>query len=201
MSDPKFDKFLIFVNSLVPLAVLVWDAYFGRLGANPAEYFLRTTGVLTLVFLILTLAITPLRKIFGFNQLIKFRRMIGLYAFFYGCVHFVTYSIFDKNLDLRVIAADVWKRPFIAVGMTALVLMIPLAVTSTNGMIKRLGGKKWQKLHRLIYPIAILGVTHYYLIQKSDITYPLLFAAVLAILLGYRIFKRYFPASRRMAAE
>lgn len=191
LTGPKFNKILLFVNSLVPLAFLFWDAYFGRLGANPIEYFLRTTGVLTLSFLIITLAVSPLRKIFGFNQLIKFRRMLGLYAFFYGCVHLITYSIFDKSLDLWVIVNDVWSRPFIAFGMTALLLMIPLAVTSTNGMIKRLGGKRWQKLHGLIYPIAILGVIHFYLIQKSDLTYPILFGIILLASLGYRIFQKF----------
>ncbi len=190
MTGPKFNKILLFINSLVPLAFLFWDMYFGRLGANPVEYFLRTTGVLTLSFLIITLAVTPLRKVFGFNQLIKFRRMLGLYAFFYGLVHLITYSIFDKSLDLSVIISDVWSRPFIAFGMTALLLMVPLAVTSTNGMIKRLGGKRWQMLHRLIYPIAILGVIHFYLIQKSDVTYPVLFGLILLGFLGYRLFQK-----------
>ncbi len=201
MSETKFHKILIFINSLIPLAMLLWDAYFGKLGANPVEFFLRSTGVLTLSFLLITLAVTPLRKLFGWNWLIKVRRMLGLYAFFYGCVHLITYSIFDKGFDWVVIFYDVWSRPFIAVGMSALALMIPLAVTSTNAMIKRMGGKRWQKLHRLSYVIAILGVIHYYLIQKSDITYPVLFGIVLAVLLGYRIYNRYKPKSPSLVSS
>jgi sulfoxide reductase heme-binding subunit YedZ len=189
MNDTKFNKLLLFINALVPLGFLTWDWYFNQLGANPIEFFLRTTGILTLVFLFITLAVSPLRKIYGWNQLIKLRRMLGLYAFFYGVVHLVTYSIFDKSLDISAIIGDIWQRPFIAVGMLALFLMIPLAVTSTNGMIKRLGGKNWQKLHRLSYPIAILGLIHFFWIQKSDYLYPILFAIVLAFLLGYRIYK------------
>lgn len=189
MTDIKFNKTLIFINSLVPLALLAWDSYWQKLGANPIEFFLRTTGVLTLVFLFISLAITPLRKYFGWNQLVKFRRMVGLYAFFHGFLHLITYSVFDKGASISAIADDIWQRPFIAVGMASFFLMIPLAVTSTNQMIKRLGGKNWQKLHRLNYLIAIGGVVHFYMIQKSDITYPLLFALILAILLGYRIYE------------
>ena len=189
MQDIKFNKTLIFINSLVPLALLAWDAYWQKLGANPIEFFLRTTGVLTLVFLFISLSITPLRKYFGWNQLVKFRRMVGLYAFFHAFLHLITYSVFDKSLSISAIADDIWQRPFIAVGMASFFLMIPLAVTSTNQMIKRLGGKNWQKLHRANYLIAIGGVVHFYMIQKSDITYPLLFALILAILLGYRIYE------------
>lgn len=188
MNDVKFNKILIFTNALVPLALLVFDAARGNLGANPVEFFLRTTGVLTLIFLLLTLSVTPLRKIFGWNNLIKFRRMLGLYAFFYGFLHLVTYSIFDKSLSLTAIASDVWQRPFIAIGMLAFFLLIPLAVTSTNKMIKRLSGKNWARLHKLIYLIAILGVIHFWMIVKSDVFYPLLFGLVLAVLLGYRIY-------------
>lgn len=188
MTDVKFNKFLIFTNALVPLAFLAWDAYWQKLGANPVEFFLRTTGVLTLVFVLITLSVTPLRKYFGWNGLIKFRRMLGLFAFFYGFLHLITYSIFDKSFDISAIAADVWKRPFIAVGMLAFFLLIPLAITSTNSMIKRLGGKNWARLHKLTYLIAILGVIHFWMIVKSDLTYPLVFGLVLAILLGYRIF-------------
>jgi len=193
MTDVKFYKILIFINALVPLALLGFDASRGNSGANPIEFFLRTTGVLTLLFLLITLAVTPLRKVFGWNQLIKYRRMLGLYAFFYGCLHLVTYSIFDKNLSIPAIIADVWQRPFIAVGMLAFFLLISLAVTSTNGMIKRLGGKNWQKLHRLTYLIAILGVIHFWMIVKSDIFYPLIFGLVLAVLLGYRIYANQKP--------
>lgn len=188
MNDVKFNKILIFINSLVPLALLIGDAVGGRLGANPIEFFLRTTGVLTLVFLLITLAVTPLRKMSGWNNLIKFRRMLGLYAFFYGFLHLITYGIFDKNFNFSAIAGDVWQRPFIAVGMLAFFLLIPLALTSTGGMIKRLGGKNWARLHKLSYLIAILGVIHFWMIVKSDLTYPFFFAFILALLLGYRIY-------------
>ena len=197
MNSVKFNKILIFINSLVPLALLVWDAVGGKLGANPVEFFLRTTGVLTLIFLLITLAVTPLRKMFGWNNLVKFRRMLGLYAFFYGALHLITYSIFDKNFNLSAIAADVWQRPFIAVGMLAFFLLIPLAVTSTNGMIKRLGGKNWARLHKLSYLIAILGVIHFWMIVKSDLTYPFFFAFILAILLGYRIYSNWKPKAAK----
>jgi methionine sulfoxide reductase heme-binding subunit len=193
MNDVKFNKILIFINALVPLGFLAFDALNGNLGANPIEFFLRTTGVLTLVFLLVTLSVTPLRKMFGLNSLVKFRRMLGLYAFFYGFLHLVTYSIFDKSLSIPAIIADIWQRPFIAVGMSAFFLLIPLAVTSTNGMIKRLGGKNWSRLHKLTYPIAILGVIHFWMIVKSDLKYPALFAIILAILLGYRIYDKYKP--------
>ncbi|CAN5417041.1 protein-methionine-sulfoxide reductase heme-binding subunit MsrQ [soil metagenome] len=188
MDDVKFNKIIIFINALVPLALLTFDGLRGNLGANPVEFFLRTTGVLTLIFLMITLSITPLRKRYGWNNLTKFRRMLGLYAFFYACTHFVTYSIFDKSLNIPAIISDVWQRPFIAFGMAAFFLLIPLAITSTNGMIKRLGGKNWARLHKLTYPIAILGVIHFWMIVKSDLKYPILFAFILAILLGYRIY-------------
>ena len=127
-----FEKLLIFVNSLIPLAMLGFDAWRGRLGANPVEFFLRTTGVLALIFLVLTLSVTPLRKLTGNNSIVKLRRMIGLFAFFYATVHLITYSIFDKSLDIATIVDDVRQRPFIAVGSAALLLLVPLAVTSTN---------------------------------------------------------------------
>ena len=188
MDNVKFNKILIFINSLVPLALLSWDAFYGNLGANPVEFFIRTTGVLTLIFLLATLAISPLRKIFGWNNLIKFRRMLGLYAFFYSLLHFSSYFGFDRGLSVSGTLGDIWQRPFIAVGMLSFFLLIPLAITSTNAMIKRLGGKNWQKLHRLTYLIAVGGVIHYWMIVKSDITYPVLFAVILAVLLGYRYY-------------
>ncbi len=189
MQDVKFHKILISINALIPLAFLLYDWRRGNLGANPIEFFLRTTGVLALVMLFITLSVTPLRKISGWNSLIKYRRMLGLYAFFYALIHLVTYSIFDKSLDLTAIAGDVWQRPFIAVGMLAFALLVPLAVTSTNGMIKRLGGKNWARLHKLSYVIAVLGVIHFWMIVKSDIFYPAIFALVLVGLLGYRLIK------------
>jgi len=181
MNDVRFFKLLISVNALIPLSLLVIDWWNGRLGANPIEFFLRTTGVLTLTFLLITLAITPLRKMFGWNSLIKYRRMLGLFAFFYGCLHLVTYSIFDKSLGFSAIVADVIQRPFIAIGMIAFSMLVPLAITSTNGMVKRLGGKNWARLHKLTYVAATLGVIHFWMIVKSDIFYPALFGVVLAV--------------------
>ena len=200
MDDVKFNKTVVFINSLVPIVLLGWDAARGNLGANPIEFFLRTTGVLSLVFLLVTLTLTPLRKYTGWNSLVKFRRMIGLYAFFYAVLHFITYVGFDRSLSLRGTIEDIWQRPFIAVGMASFFLMVPLALTSTNGMIKRLGGKNWQKLHWLTYPVAIGGVIHFYMIVKSDLTYPLLFGLVLAALLGYRIYTAYQKPSKKIAA-
>lgn len=191
MNAVKFNKLLVFINSLVPLALLAWDAFRGNLGANPVEFFLRTTGVLALIFLLLTLSVTPLRKYFGWNNLVKFRRMLGLYSFFYAFLHLITYSVFDKSFSASAIASDVLQRPFIAVGMLAFFLLVPLAVTSTNAMIKRLGGKNWARLHKATYVAAILGVLHFWMIVKSDIFYPLLFGLVLAGLLGYRIYAAY----------
>lgn len=190
-SDVRFGKLVIAVNATVPLALLAWDAWSGRLGANPIEFFLRATGVLTLVSLLITLAVTPARKIFGRNELIKYRRMLGLIAFFYACLHLITYSIFDKSLDVPAIAADVVQRPFIAVGMSAFLLLIPLAVTSTNGWVKRLGGKNWGRLHKLSYLIPVLGVIHFWMIVKSDVFYPLLFGLTVSALLGWRLWRRY----------
>lgn len=190
-SDVRFGKLVIAVNATVPLALLAWDAWSGRLGANPIEFFLRATGVLTLVSLLITLAVTPARKIFGRNELIKYRRMLGLIAFFYACLHLITFSIFDKSLDVPAIAADVVQRPFIAVGMSAFLLLIPLAVTSTNGWVKRLGGKNWGRLHRLSYLIPVLGVIHFWMIVKSDVFYPFLFGLTVSALLGWRLWRRY----------
>ncbi|MEP7214149.1 MAG: protein-methionine-sulfoxide reductase heme-binding subunit MsrQ [Acidobacteriota bacterium] len=193
MNDVNFNKLLISANALLPLAFLAYDGSRGNLGANPIEFFLRTTGVLTLSFVVFTLSVSPLRKIFGWNGLIKYRRMLGLFAFFYGCVHLTTYSVFDKSLDVPAIIADVIQRPFIAVGMTALLIMLPLAVTSTNGMVKRLGGKRWSRLHKLTYVVAVLGVIHFWMIVKSDVFYPAVFALVVAVLLGYRLLDKFRP--------
>jgi len=198
MKDIKFYKLMIFVNALVPLALLGWDWWRGQVGANPLDFVTRTTGTLTLVFLMLTLAVSPFRKWTGVQWLIRFRRMLGLYAFFYGSLHLLTYVCFDKWFDLRAIVQDVARRRFILVGMLAFTTMIPLAVTSTDKMIKRLGGKRWQKLHRLTYLSAVAGVFHYYLLVKSDTRKPLLFAAVLAVLLGFRLFTSY---TKRLKAK
>jgi len=180
-------KVALFLASLIPLIRLSWYGYFSQLGANPIEFITRSLGTWTLVFLLITLSITPLRKLSGWSWLIKLRRMAGLFAFFYALLHFITYIWLDQFFDLNDIYKDVIKRPFITIGFTAFVLLIPLAVTSTNAMMKKLGGKRWQMLHRLIYPIAIFAVLHYWWLVKKDITQPLIYAAVLATLLGYRV--------------
>lgn len=191
MKDIRFGKLLVFVNCLVPLLLLGWDWWHGRLGANPLEFVTRTTGTLTLLFLLLTLAVTPARKVTGAQWLVRFRRMLGLYAFFYGLLHLTTFVWFDKGFNLRAAAADVWRRPFIAAGMLGFALMIPLAVTSTDRMIKRVGGRRWARLHRLVYVSAVAGVLHFYMLVKADTRQPFLFAAVLALLLGYRMIIAY----------
>jgi sulfoxide reductase heme-binding subunit YedZ len=193
--DIKFTRFVLFTNGLVPAVLLAWDAYHGKLGANPIEFATRATGVLTLVFLFVTLAVTPARKLTGANWLVKLRRQVGLYAFFYGCLHLLTYVWFDKFFGVREIVEDVYNRPFITIGMASFLLLVPLAATSTNGMIKRLGGKRWAKLHKLIYVAAIGGVIHYYMGVKADTTIPVLFAVVLALLLGYRWVKSRMDAT------
>lgn len=198
MRDLKFYKLLLFVNSLVPLVLLGWDGWRGQLGANPLDFITRMTGTLTLVFLLVTLAVSPLRKLTGRQWLVRLRRMAGLYAFFYGALHLLTYVWFDKSFGFGDITVDVARRPFIAVGMLGFALMVPLAVTSTDMMIKRLGGKRWQKLHRLTYLSAVAGVLHYYLLVKSDTTKPLVFAGLLAALLGYRLYVSY---SKRLKAK
>jgi sulfoxide reductase heme-binding subunit YedZ len=181
-------KALLFVVSLIPLMRLCWFAYSDQLGANPIELITRSLGTWTLVFLMVTLSITPLRKISGWNWLIKLRRMAGLYAFFYALLHFITYIWLDQFFDVAAILKDVIKRPFITIGFAAFVLLIPLAVTSNNAMIKKLGGKRWQLLHKLVYPIAIFAVIHYWWLVKKDITQPLIYASVLSVLLAYRIY-------------
>lgn len=191
MKEIKFYKLILFVNALVPLALLGWDWRGGRLGANPLDFVTRTTGTLTLVFLVLTLAVTPLRKLTGAQWLVRLRRMLGLYAFFYGSLHLLAYVWFDKSFDAAAIAQDVARRRFILVGFLAFASLVPLAVTSTDRMIKRLGGKRWQKLHRLTYLSAAAGVLHYYLLVKSDTRKPLVFAALVALLLGYRAYVSY----------
>lgn len=195
----KFSKLVIFLNALVPLALLLWDVYQKRVGANPVEFMTHTTGMLTLIFLMITLALTPARKVTGANWLVKFRRMLGLYAFFYGTLHLITYFWFDRFFNLRSVVSDVMQRPFIAIGMTAFFLMVPLAITSTNQMIKRLGGKRWAKLHRLVYLAGIAGVVHFWLLVKSDIRLPLTFAFILLLLLGYRVLVRIDSRQQAMA--
>jgi DMSO/TMAO reductase YedYZ heme-binding membrane subunit len=186
-NDIRFAKLLILVNGAVPLALLIWDQAHNRLGANPQNFLILTTGMMTLIFLMLTMAVTPLRRITGLNWLVQFRRMLGLYAFFYGCLHFLCFFSLDRGFSISSTLTEMTKRKYLILGSTALLVMVPLAITSTNGMIKRLGGKRWRALHRLAYVAAIAGVIHYYMQVKADVRQPLVFAAVLAVLLGYRV--------------
>ena len=185
-------KAIVFALSLVPLARIIYAILFDpiSLGANPAETILHMSGDWVIYFLLITLAITPLRKLTGWNDLIKFRRMMGLYAFFYASVHFLSYIGFDRLFDLSDMAREIVKRPFILVGFAAFVLLVPLAVTSTRGWVLRLGGSRWSALHKAIYHIAILGIVHYWWLVKRDITWPVVFGLVLAVLIAYRGFKR-----------
>ncbi len=181
----KAAKIVVFLAALIPLGHLAWKAYRDMLGANPIEVITHSTGDWTLIFLLLTLSITPLRRLSNQLWLIRFRRMLGLFAFFYGCLHFTTYIWLDKFFDVHEMLADVAKRKFITVGFTGFILMIPLALTSTQAMIRRLG-KRWTKLHRLIYISALAGVIHYWWLVKADVRKPAYYAVVLAVLLGYR---------------
>jgi len=176
-------KLVLFSAALVPLARLAWKALHDGLGANPIEVITHSTGDWTLILILTTLSITPLRRITRQYWLIGVRRMIGLFAFFYGTLHFLTYIWLDKFFDVHEMWKDIAKRPFITVGFSAFVLMIPLALTSTAGSIRRLGGRNWQRLHRLIYATAILGVIHYLWLVKADKHKPLEYGAVLSVLL------------------
>jgi len=186
-NDIRFAKLLVLVNCAVPATLLGWDAWHHKLGANPVNFAILTTGLMALIFLMLTLAVTPLRKITGLNWLISFRRMLGLYAFFYACAHFLIFFSLDRGFSVFSTLHEIIKRKYLWLGITGLLVMVPLAVTSTNAMIKRLGGKRWRTLHRLAYVAAVAGVIHYYMQVKADVRQPLVFAAVLAILLGYRL--------------
>lgn len=186
-------KAAAFLLALIPLALLAlrgWNSWRGvgfDLGANPIEFITRDLGEWTLIFIMITLAVTPMRRWFGLTWLIKLRRMLGLFAFFYGLLHFITYIWLDQFFDLPAMWKDVIKRPFITVGFLAFLCLIPLAVTSTNAMVRRLGGKRWQRLHRLVYAIGVLGVVHYWWLVKRDLREPILFALILTALLGVRL--------------
>ena len=193
MSNTRFFKLVIFVNALIPLFLLLWDLYHHNVGANPQEFAIRTTGMMTLVFLTATVAVTPLRKTFGINSLVKVRRMVGLFAFFYGSLHLLTYLWLDRLFDFLSVTKDVARRPFILVGMTGFFLMLPLAITSTNKMVKRLGGKRWALLHRLVYFAAAAGVIHFWMLVKSDTRLPVTFGFIVGLLLAHRLFVRFAP--------
>ena len=183
-------KAMFFVAALLPLIRLIAFGFTEQLGANPIEFITRNTGDWTLYFLCITLAITPLRRLSKWNWLLKLRRMFGLFCFFYAALHFTTFLWFDHFFDLDEMLRDVVKRPFITVGFIAFILLIPLAVTSTNGMIKRLGGKRWQWLHRMIYLIAPLGIVHFWWMKagKHDFAQPILFAVIVSVLLMLRVY-------------
>ena len=189
MKNPntKLLKLLVWSGCLMPLARLGWKGFHDGLGANPIEFITLSTGTWTLVFLLATLAITPLRKLTGLSWLIRFRRLLGLFAFFYASLHFTTYIWLDKFFDFHEMLKDVAKRPFITAGFTAFVLLVPLAATSTAGSIRRLGGRNWQLLHRLIYVSASAAVVHFWWKVKADTRQPAIYAAILSALLAYRI--------------
>lgn len=188
-------KTALFVLCLVPMARLGVLAYSDGLGANPIEFIIRSLGTWALTLLLVTLAVTPLRRLTGWNAIMRLRRLLGLYAFFYACLHFLFYFGVDQFFDFSAILEDIVKRPFITVGVLCLLLLIPLAVTSTNAMQRRLGGKRWQLLHRLVYLIAAGGVLHYFWLVKKDITQPAIYALVLFVLLGLRVFWKYSAAA------
>jgi methionine sulfoxide reductase heme-binding subunit len=193
MSVPAIHKVVkpaLFIVALVPLAWLFYRTVNNDLGANPIETINRFTGDWVLRFLMITLTITPLRLLTGWNALLRYRRMLGLFAFFYACLHFLSFAWLDQNFVLADIVKDVIKRPYITVGFASFLMLIPLAVTSTNAMVRRLGAKRWQQLHRLVYAIGIGGVVHFLWLVKSDIREPLIYAVILTLLLGFRIWNR-----------
>ncbi len=187
MRGARLLKPLIFAASLGPLVYLALGALRGTLGANPIENITRSTGIWTLRFMLITLAVTPVRRLSGWNDIVRVRRMLGLFAFFYGSLHLVTYVWLDQFFDWASIVKDVAKRPFITAGFSAYVLLVPLAVTSTAGMIRRLGGRRWRRLHRLAYASAAIGIVHYWWLVKLDTRPPRNYAVLLAALLAVRV--------------
>ena len=192
----RIGKPLVFIASLIPFGGLLWMGLQGGLGANPVETITHQTGEWGLRFLLVTLAVTPLRRLTGWNWLQRCRRMLGLFAFFYVCLHFATYLVFDHFFNIQTILDDVLERPYITVGFSAFLLLIPLAVTSTNAMMKRLG-RNWQRLHRLVYLIGILAVLHFLWLVKADYLEPMIYAGLLTVLLGYRLWYHYQRAGFR----
>jgi sulfoxide reductase heme-binding subunit YedZ len=184
----KLAKVAVFLGGLYPLARIVLLGFTGGLGANPIEFITRSTGLWTLVLLCITLAVTPVRRLTGLNALLRFRRMLGLFAFFYVALHFTTYIWFDKWFDVFAILKDIAKRPFIMVGFAAFVLLIPLAITSPKAMVKKLG-RRWQTLHKLIYPIAALAILHFWWMKagKHDLILPKIYGAIVVVLLAWRV--------------
>jgi methionine sulfoxide reductase heme-binding subunit len=177
----------LFAICLIPAGLLIWRAFNGRLGANPVEFIEHATGDWAIRFLLITLAVTPLRKIFDQPQLARYRKMLGLFAFFYTFVHLMMYLIFDQMFDLEAIFHDVAKRLYIMAGMAGFLMMVPLAITSTAAMVRRMGAKNWQRLHRLTYFATLAGIVHYYWLVKSDIREPAMYAAILLVEMLYRV--------------
>lgn len=190
-------KTAVFLIALLPVAKLALAAYADDLGANPIEKITHVTGYWALTFLLITLAVTPLRRLLGWSWLMRLRRMLGLFAFFYAALHFSTYLVLDQFFDWDAIGKDIVKRPYITIGFSAFVLLIPLAMTSNDAMIRRLGGKRWKLLHSVIYLCAIAGVVHFYWLVKKDLTNPIIFAASLSLLLGMRFLFRFLNADKR----
>jgi sulfoxide reductase heme-binding subunit YedZ len=193
MKDPRFAKFVLFINALVPAGMLAWDVFSGN-ATNPVEFAVRSTGVLTILFLLLSLAVTPLRLVSGWNWLSNFRRMLGLFAFFYGVTHLLIFLQFQLPGGFESLVDEVLSKKFIFFGMGAMLLMLPLAWTSTAAAVQKMGAKNWKRLHRLAYVAAILGAIHAYMAFKADKQIPIVFAVALGVLLLYRILVFYFPA-------
>ena len=194
-------KTVLFLLCLTPLSRLIWGAWRDALGANPIEFIQNSLGTWTLNFLLITLAVSPLRKLSGWHWLLRLRRMLGLFAFAYALLHLFSYLWLDQFFDWQAIAKDILKRPFITVGMAAFILLVPLAATSSNAMIRRLGGRRWQRLHRSIYAISILAVLHYWWLVKRDVTLPAVYAVLLSLLLLVRAFWREQERRRQLAGK
>ena len=199
MLKARWAKPLVWMLCLAPVAYLAWLAWKSDLGANPIERVEHFTGDWTLRLIVATLAITPLRKLLRLPELIRFRRLIGLFAFFYACLHFLAYIGLDQFFDMAAIWKDIAKRPYVTAGFTGFLAMIPLAVTSTVGWIRRLGGKRWQRLLRVIYLTAIAGVIHYYWLVKSDVRLPVFYGVLVALELGFRVAVRK-PSKKAVTA-
>jgi methionine sulfoxide reductase heme-binding subunit len=180
-------KPVLYLASVLPLAWLFFALFTGRVMGDQVKFMQHVTGDTVLTCLMLTLSITPLRRITGWNEIIRIRRLTGLTAFWYACLHLTTYLVFDQELSVSEILADIKKHPWVLVGFTAFLCLVPLAITSTNGWVRRLGGKRWRRLHRLVYVAAAAGVLHYLWLVKKDATYPLLYGVVLLVLLGSRV--------------
>ena len=177
----------VFLAALIPLGVIATAAWSGDLGANPVETLIHHFGDWALRLMLVTLAVTPVRRLTGWNQVVRLRRMLGLFAFFYAVLHLATYVVLDRSLLLEEIISDLTERPYIMVGFTAFVLLVPLAATSTNAMVRRLGGRRWRRLHRIVYVAAAGGVIHFWWLVKADVREPLIYAAILALLLILRL--------------